>query len=161
MGRELKYVDLAKALDLTRAYITMAVKRGNLVVDGEKKIIDIDEPINRLWIEKKDKNNKIYKDDPPIIEEPVKEEKNNDLKPKDKSKNDILEEIRLLELGQKKATLEKTQSAIKLDEIKIKKQEGALIPYYAVKTVFLYSVETFRNTYLQEVNSLANIFIER
>ena len=41
------------------------------------------------------------------------------------------------------------------------KLEGKLIPFDAVQTVFLYSNELSRSTYLQEVNSLANIFVER
>ena len=36
-----------------------------------------------------------------------------------------------------------------------------MIPFDAVKTVFLYTVETFRTTYLQEVKGLASIFVNR
>jgi|SRR5690554_2754007 len=47
----LRPVDLAKALDIARASITMAVKGGTLVWD-ENKNIDLSHPINKAWVHK-------------------------------------------------------------------------------------------------------------
>jgi predicted N-acyltransferase len=57
--------------------------------------------------------------------------------------------------------LKKQEQAVELDRLKIQKIKGQLIPYDAVQNVFLYTVETFRNTYKQEVDALANVFIKR
>ena len=56
--------------------------------------------------------------------------------------------------------LKQAQNRVKLDELKIKKIEGSLIPFDAVKSVFMYAVETFRSTYMQEVDALTNIYIK-
>lgn len=87
-------------------------------------------------------------------EEPLPPEMTSVEKPPKKNTDTYVEKKRKLEL-------KKLQNQIKIDDLKIKKIEGTLIPYEAVKTVFLYAVETIDNTYNQEVDALANIFIKR
>jgi len=198
MEKSLKYSQLAKALGMGNASVTMAVKNGKLIPEEGKKEINIEHPVNKMWIQNqivKGKTfdlNRIYqnknkKSDPGssgpienfeiVVEDdiPVKimdgeifgdgsKKTKASQKKGNQSKNQgvtTLDELRKLELKKKKADLKSTEKKIILDELKIQKLKGQLIPYDAVKTVFIYSAETFKNTYQQEVNGLANIFIER
>ena len=166
MGKPLSYADFAKAIQVNRASVTMAVKSKTLIPIEGKKQIDPDNPLNKAWIQKQEMKGKewnvnlIYEKEQPIYaRQPI----GNITENKSKKTDRVIttEDIRKIEIKQKIANLKKTEKQIKLDEIKIQKQEGALIPFDAVKTVYLFSIETFRNTFIQETNSLANIFVER
>jgi hypothetical protein len=81
---------------------------------------------------------------------------------KDQSALDkLLTDVKEVELKIKKANLEKTLKAIKLDQLKIEKQEGRLIPFDAVQNFFLFVVETITKTFSQESKSIANIMVNR
>lgn len=175
MDSLLKYSQLAKALDVSNASVSMAIKNGKLYPEEGQKRIDINHPLNKLWIEAREKEgkifdiNRIYKknnDYKPLIQrddepEQAEEKSEPESKGKKSKKQVTIEDVRKIEVKKKAADLQKTLKETEKLELQIKKIEGELIPYDAIKTVFLYSVETFRNTYQQEVNSIANIFIER
>ena len=114
------------------------------------------------------KKRQVYKLKEVVVEpkpkpEPKKTEPTKKPKPKPKPKTEkryfttsdeeYIQKKRALDLKQ-------AQNRVKLDELKIKKIEGALIPFDAVKSVFMYAVETFRSTYMQEVDALTNIYIK-
>ena len=165
----LKRSQLAKALDISNASITMAIKNGTLLLDAKTKKVDIDNVLNKIWIDKQVIKgnildlNRIYNKPKTIqpIKKTTKKELESPKKENKENKEITISDLREIELKQKKATLQRTLKAIKLDDLRIQKQEGKLIPFDAVKTVFLFAVETFRTTYLQEVKSLANVFINR
>jgi len=172
MDSLLKYSQLAKALEVSNASVSMAIKNGKLFPEDGQKRIDVSHPLNKLWIEAREKEgktfdiNRVYKktnNNPPHakVEEHTEEANDTDQKPKKEKKQVTIEDVRKLEVKKKAADLQKTLKETEKLELQIKKIEGELIPYDAVKTVFLYSAETFKNTYQQEVNSIANIFIER
>ena len=164
MSKLLKYSELARALGMSNASISMALKNGIIEKEETEKAINIEKPVNKLWINNQivrgkvlDLNNIYAKPKPP--------------KPKQQTSNES-KEITLSKkitgikdesyIEKKKALeLKKLRQAVKLDALKIQKIEGHLIPYDAVKTVFLFAVETFRSTYLQEVDALSNVFIKR
>ena len=165
MDNKFKFSQLAKCLTMHQASINMAVKRGHLICD-DNKLINIKLAHNKVWIEKQEAKGKKFDLNlafkpvqPRVKKEPPSQEIK--LEPASNKKEITVSDLRGIELKQKKATLQRTLRGIKLDELRIEKQEGKLIPYDAVKKVFLFAVETFRVTYLQEVKGLANIFINR
>jgi len=178
---EIKYLktgQFATALGVSAASIAMALKNEKLIRE-DNKTYDIENPINLLWINNMVSKGKEFdlslilkKQSKKLTPRPKKviqkktivgnEEKEEDLppemetvqKPTKKSNENYVEKKRRLEL-------KRIQNQVVLDDLKIKKIKGQLIPYDAVKTVFLYAVETIDTTYNQEVDSLANIFIKR
>ena len=171
MSNYLKYSQLSKALGIATASITMAVVNKTLQV-SEGKLIDITLPHNRIWIDKQIAKgnefdlNRIYdkhgKQVPKQKENKIETEIENDkTKKRVKTKEDSLDTLRSLEIRQKKATLLRTEKAIKLDDLRINKQEGLLIPFEEAEFLLVYIVEKIRNTSIQEVDSMTNIYKER
>lgn len=165
MAKELKYVEFAKALGIARASVTMAVQNNSInIVDG-KKLIDIDDPINRAWIDKQISKgrtwdlNRIYSKEPATAQ-PVNKS-NKSTKPAKPVVDEYQKQLRDLELKKKLEELRRTENTNRMEEIKIRKLQGTLLPIDAVKTVFLFTIENIRSTYLQDVNGLASIFVER
>lgn len=188
MAKNLKYSELARALGISNASVTMAIKNGTLIKNKNEKTINIDATINKLWIEHqiiKGRTfdiNRIYIKKPIIKDISLKKEviqktktkTKTESKIKNKKKSNTVEELKILEedgegilvrirkveLKQKEATLKKTGKDILLAELKIQKQQGQLIPFDAAKSVFLYAIESMRNIYLQETRGVANIFVQ-
>jgi len=134
MSEILRQVEFAAALGVTSASIAMALRNKKLI-RREDKTYDIDDPTNQLWIRDQialGKNFEMTK-----VYEKRSNQKYNRITPPGKKRQ-----------------------VYKLKEVKIKKIEGALIPFDAVKSVFMYAVETFRSTYMQEVDALTNIYIK-
>jgi hypothetical protein len=159
---------LANALDIPQGIIAMAVKRGNLFKEG--KTINIDKEINKLWLERQIAQgktfniNRIYqKPDKTIIKETYKKEEVNAPSTKKTTEKTPTEKNGLveLEIRKKELDIDRLQKTIRLDEIRIHKLEGQLLPYDSTANIFLYAVETFRASFLQEVKSIANIFVQR
>jgi len=166
MVKVLKKSELAKALDLGNASITMAVKNKVLLID-EHGNIDIDKPTNNLWIEKQKAKgkefdlNRIYTKreiHPKTQAEQALDKQQQKGKQIETYDNSPLLE---LELKQKKATLKRTEKAIELDEIKIQKQMGLLIPFDESEFLLIYIVEKIRSQANQEIESMANIYKDR
>ena len=164
MDKILKYSQLAKALGLANASISVAIKNGKLI--PENKRINIEYPVNKVWIESQINSgktfdlNRIYNANN-VIEKKETVINNEEKEIPGSSEITTAEQIRKIDLEKKKADLKKTKKeTIKL-ELQIKKIEGQLIPYDAVKAVFLYSAETFRTIYLQGSEGLATKFMAR
>ena len=177
MANYLKFSQLAKALGVNNASITMAVKQKTLIATDEKTI-DIANPSNRMWIDRQVAKgrtfnmNMIFEKSQtvmPFREKEIVESKpelESELEPeqkkgKPKNKEDKLDTLRDLEIKQKRATLLRTEKSIKLDDLRIRKQEGLLIPYDEAEFLLIYIVEKIRNTSIQEIDSMTNIYKER
>ena len=67
-----------------------------------------------------------------------------------------------LSLSQRKLELdlERAEASLKLDQLKIEKMQGLLIPTDAVRTMNIFVVETIRTTFIQELDSIANIYCQ-
>jgi len=170
----LKYAQLANGLGVQQATINVGVGRGHLIactVEG-KKMIDITDPTNILWLKKQEDEGKefdlnaAFKKQATNQPRKTQPPKNKELKTKQPQKDKEPEdpefaELRDIQLAIKKATLKRTQKAIELDEIKIAKQLGQLIPFDAVKSFFLYVVETFSKSYDQESKTIADLVLSR
>jgi hypothetical protein len=173
MANYLKFSQLAKALGVNNASITMAVKQKTLIATDEKTI-DIANPSNRMWIDRQVAKgrtfnmNMIFEKSQTVIpfrEKEIESKPENELEPekkgKPKNKEDKLDTLRDLEIKQKRATLLRTEKSIKLDDLRIRKQEGLLIPYDEAEFLLIYIVEKIRNTSIQEIDSMTNIYKER
>lgn len=162
MINKLRYRDLARALDINQGIINMGVKRGHLIAD-DKKLIDTDLAQNKLWIEKQIANGKEFdlnrinlKPQPKTPTPKTTSKKNQPVK------DEItISDVRLLEIRKKKAEIKRTESATKLNELRIEKQEGKLIPFIEAEFLLTYIVEKIRNTSIQEIDSISNIYKER
>ena len=172
MSKLLKFSELAKALGLTNASISMAIKNKTLIPEENQKRIDINSQINKLWIERQiasgrdfDLNNIFKKtnDYKQKLKEENKEQNSNQTSELNNSKKRTItvDDIRKIELKKKIAELKRTENAVILDQLKIEKQEGRLIPFDAVQNFFLFVVETFSKTFSQESKSIANIMVNR
>lgn len=172
---KIKYSDFAKALELQRASVTMAIKNGKLIADENNKLIDINIAENKIWIEaqvakgKKWDLNAINKSSNSAQIRPGKERA---APKKDRNNGEQRESIdldsdphhfklRLLEYEKKQEDIREKRNANILKELDIKKRQGKLVPVDAVEQVFLFSVETMRTVYMQEVTALASILVER
>ena len=73
----------------------------------------------------------------------------------------VVDDLKRIELLQKKVTLKKTNLSIKLDEIRIARQEGILVPFEEAEKVFLYAVNEFHASYFREIQNLAIVYSNR
>lgn len=165
------FSQVANALDLTQANVNMWIKRGQMIpciVDG-KRMIDIDNPTNKLWLKKQEEDNDRVFDLNKAFKKPS-EVKKQTRKAKQKTEIPItidpeaekeVGELRNIQLEIKKAQLERAKKSIELDEIKIAKQLGQLLPTDAVKSFFLFVVETFSKSHIQEAKTIAELTLSR
>jgi len=156
MDNRLKQIQLAQVMDISRVTVASWIKRGKLIVDDEK-LIDISLQHNKAWLDQKQSEglefdlNRIYKKE-------VKKRRNTDKPlPELKSKSEIAE------IQKKKLQLEvkRLEKSNRLDQIKIEKAEGKLIPTDAAQHLFISSVMTIKALYKQDVEKVANIFKKR
>ena len=164
MKNPLKYSDFAKAIQCNRASITMAVKVGTLIAIEGKKEIDPDNPTNQAWILRQEMKGKkfdinlIYNSNLEKKQEIITEQG----KKTEQGKRIIsLDDIRKIELRQKVANLKKTEREVKMNDLKIQKMKGELIPFNAASDVFMFAIESYRTTFLQGVKSISNVFAQR
>lgn len=164
MINKLRYRDLARALDINQATINMGVKRGHLIAD-DNKLIDTDLAQNKVWIEKQiakgrefDLNRINLKPEPKT---PTPKSKTPSRKNQPAKDEITISDVRLLEIRKKKAEIKRTESSTKLNELRIEKQEGKLIPYVEAEFLLTYIVEKIRSTSIQEIDSISNIYKER
>lgn len=166
------FSQVANALGLTQANVNMWIKRGQMVpsiIDG-KRMIDIENPTNKLWLRKQeDDNGRVFDlngafKKPSEVKKTVRKQK---LKtevitaPIDPESEKEVGELQNIQLEIKKAQLERAKKSIELDEIKIAKQLGQLLPTDAVKSFFLYTVETFAKLHIQETKTIAELTLSR
>lgn len=159
----------------------MAIKNKKIFPEVNQKLINPEFAENKIWIEtqvSKGKTwdlNRIYSTETskekskPKKNKPVnkKTELKNSNKIEPEAENDpiIIDPHRkkLRELSYKKdlEALKKTQYENQIKLIEINKKQGNLIPVDAVKSVFIFAIETIRTTYIQELDSLASKFSVR
>ena len=172
--QKLSYAQFAKALGISRASVTMAVKQERIIADSINKLIDPKEPSNRVWIDKQVYERGRIWDVNAIFEE-GNDRKLSDQKPPAKQKvipeekieyvelplDEHTRKLRELDYDKRKIELRAKNVKLELDEIQIRKLKGDLIPVDAVKSVFIFAIEALRTSYIQEVNAIASIFVER
>lgn len=158
MGKKFGFAEFARVMGMANASISMAIKNKVLIPEANEKLIDVDREVNRNWINKQIENgrtfdlNRIYEKTINIVKIEPKQQINQE--PKETlPKNDLY--TKKLE-----AEINRTESAAKLNEIKIRKLEGQLIPYEASERVFLWAFEQFKKTLEQNAESIANIYIK-
>jgi hypothetical protein len=186
MAKEiLTYAQFARCLAVTPAIIRVNVKRGNIIADTDSKLIDAGDARNKLWIDGQIAQGKTWDlNRKNIIVKPGKGSKKKSKaareykkpleKPLENKKEGIpilseseikREEFRIkladLDYQNKIEQLKERQHKNKLNELEIAKKEGALIPFDVVSGFFVKSIETIRTVFSQEMESLANIYVER
>ena len=75
--------------------------------------------------------------------------------------DDLSGKMKQIDYELKKATLQRTKKQTKLDEIRIQRQLGKLIPYQDVDKVFLYAVNSLNNLFMNELKSIADVYHHR
>ena len=168
MARKIKRIELANGLGISRATITMSIKRGGLISEPDKTI-NIDNEVNKIWLSnQKEKHGRILKfNGKTTLSKSPKKRKVKPAQEK-RTQNDQQKIIypdteETTNITKRKLIAEakiKERSAEKL-KLEIQKKKGELVPFEAVKSVFIYAVETFRSSYLQEVNNIAQLYIHR
>lgn len=180
MSNLLKTNDFAKALGVNSGIITLAKKAGH-IIHNDEGIYDILHPKNKFWIDgqvakgktfdigrilnakfipKEPKHAKILKPSPPTLETTIIEKQKPD-KRKKTPNHDVDSEVSSLYDAKLKLEIKKLKNQDKLDELKIAKIEGQLLPVVSVENIFLWAAENFRKTYEQDVDNMINIFIKR
>jgi hypothetical protein len=173
----LKKSQFAKALGVRNSNINVYESRNKIVVNNDG-MIDTTNPVNKIFIETRKANGKIFdlnlafsprdKSQLPIIKEVKKEVKEKiDLKEIIEDENHVPQKQRQqksrnadISLVEQKMELEikKMKVQIEIDTLKKLKIEGQLVPVDAIQNIFMWAIDTFHNTYQQEVTGLANIF---
>lgn len=175
----LKPSELAKALDVSCASITMAVKNGTLDWDSNK-CIDITSLKNKTWIEKQKQKgrtfdiNRIY-NNPDFYKNKLPSKQTTripktvqiegdasteieDKKRKGKSAVILDDDGDDLYSRKLKLEIEKLENTNRKDALQIAKLEGDLLPVECVEKIFLWSVNDMKKTYEQDIDNLINIF---
>jgi len=165
MINELKNIELAKAFNIPSAKVAMWLKR-NQIVKNDRGFIDISNPINKIWLDKKiaeglemDFNRINEKIAPP--ERVDKKEK--EIKPTNGKGSTSQKIAEIADLQKKKARLEikNLQNKDKLDKLKIEKMEGALIPTDAVIHLIAHIVPTVTAQHKQNIDKILNLLKQR
>ena len=171
MVKTLKASELAKALNIATAQISMAVKRSKLI-RSDDKTFDIHHALNKLWIQKKldqgctfDINRAyikgIIKKPTPIKQnKPKSEPKTKDRKSKKERGFDDGDELDNYARDKALHGLKLLKNKAALAELQVSKMDGTLIPTDSVQDVVLWVIDTFHNTYSQEVKNLAETCIQ-
>lgn len=180
MSNLLNSCNLAKALGVNSGIITLAKKAGHIVhdLDGMYNILD---PKNKFWIDgqiAKGKtfdigriiNSKFLPKEPKkpktvVIKDEPKPKTDGRRKPRMQTHtptdSEEASEVSGLYDAKLKLEIKKLKNQDKLDELKIAKIEGQLLPVVSVEGIFLWAAENFRKTYEQDVDNMINIFIKR
>ena len=172
-NNELTYAEFSRCLGVSAAYVTVNIKRGNIKANVKRKTINYQDAQNKIWIDKQIAGGKTFdlnrKND---VGAKVQERKGSGKNGKSARKNgksahtvapaltEFQKQLQQLELKKKEVDLNKASTEEELKKLEIMKRRGDLVPVDAVKTVFLYSLETTRTLFTQELNSIASIYSE-
>jgi hypothetical protein len=179
MGRDLKKSELARCLGAVNATVTMAVNRKKLIPEPDGKI-NIEHPVNKNWIDKylleKGRTfdlNRIYdKGEIKPPSEPTKKKPKKKKPKKEKVKKESSsvtdasangstdDDVLTLAAREQELKVDKLEAEVKLKNLEVEKKEGLLIPTDAVKSVMIFIIETFRSTFIQDMNNIANIYTQ-
>lgn len=177
MSNLLNTSQLALALGVNKGIIALAKKAGHIKHD-KKKLYDILDPKNKFWIDGQIAKGKIFdinrilnsKFEPktePVVKPPMPTIQELKIDGRSKRRKAISEdseeasESSGLYDAKLKLEIKKLKNQDKLDELKIAKIEGQLLPVVSVEGIFLWAAENFRKTYEQDVDNMINIFIKR
>ena len=160
MLRKFKPSEFACAMGVSCARVSVAIKRNQLI--KENKTIDLDNPVNKIWMQDKEEKgfvfdiNKLYDKVGPV----KNLQKTETPTPQPKSKKQEKQEYDKTNLALEKQRLdvEILRKRNRLDQLKIEKQEGLLVPSDAARDVFIWCIETFYNTFSEGVKNLATIY---
>jgi len=176
MRNILKYSELAKALGVQNASISMAITNKKLIADTANKTIDIEFSVNKFWIDSQiakgktfDINrayNKSFKAEPAKKKDKALEHQNptqtNNIvtpPPPQENSQSLIKQNQIAELKLQE-DLKKVQYSNRLDELKIAKMEGQLIPVDAIKHIFIWASEDFKKTFEQELDTITTIYMQ-
>jgi len=176
MRNILKYSELAKALGVQNASISMAITNKKLIADTANKTIDIEFYVNKFWIDSQiakgktfDINrayNKSFKAEPAKKKDKALEHQNptqtNNIvtpPPPQENSQSLIKQNQIAELKLQE-DLKKVQYSNRLDELKIAKMEGQLIPVDAIKHIFIWASEDFKKTFEQELDTITTIYMQ-
>lgn len=161
-----KKAHFAKALGVSNSYVQVNVERCKLVLN-DQDLIDISEPLNAIFLQNAETSGKKFDINRVSTSEKEKVIK----KPKEEFYQEVVEllDVKMpqkskstknADLVEKKFKLEveKLGHETKLKELQKLKLEGSLVPVDAAENLFIYVIETFHNTYQQEIQSLTDIF---
>lgn len=135
--------ELCKEFGIKQAYLSVNIKRGNLVLDEDGKI-DTSDPKNALFVEKRKAERGR---DGFFVEKKQKKQVDSDSKES--------ESMSLLELKKRKdlVAILKTEEDIELAKLKKEKLQGESVPVDSIKSVLLYLSEAIHVSWEQELES--------
>jgi len=148
----------AKCWGKTPQHVNTYVNRGKLVKGYDKKI-HIDNPVNKLFINERLAKGetfdlmRINSDSATLKRSNVSRMDIDTLENKSKS----FEQFKELELEKKLTEIERIKSQVELNNIKIKKSQGELIPFEEAKFILIRSISEFENSYKAIAESILNI----
>jgi hypothetical protein len=168
MIKYLTATELGRCLGVKPGIVSMAITRGELKKDEDKKI-DMEDPLTRLWLHKQETKmgrtidwNRLGG---------VKAIQSNTVKAPVQSKKSSavvvapveveLDEATKLSVRKARVEIERIESVTHLNNIKLEKAKGELIPMDEASTIMTYIVEEIRSTYQQEVDGLVNVYKDR
>jgi hypothetical protein len=180
--KEMNPMELGTLLGLSVTWIFAAIRKKELFYlpetsDVNRYLIDMGDSRNRKWLVEHDKkqllksviSKETFEDEEEVEKLKKKSVQNGTVvRSPVRSKVDYSgdrkagkDEIVALEIKKRQLDIDRLKKTIRLDEIRVAKAEGSLIPYDAAQNLFMYAVETFRTSYMQEVKSLANLFVQK
>lgn len=135
--------ELCKEFGIKQAYLSVNIKRGNLVLDEDGKI-DTSDPKNALFVEKRKAERGR---DGVFVEKKQKKQVDSDSKE--------AEAMSLLDLKKRKdlVAILKTEEDIELAKLKKEKLQGESVPVDSIKSVLLYLSEAIHVSWEQELES--------
>ena len=156
-----KKAHFAKALGVSNSYVQVNIERGKLALN-DQQMIDISEPLNAIFLQNAEatgktfdinrvttsEKSKLIKPTREVVQEEVFEKP---IKTKSTKNADLVEK-------KFKYEVEKLGHETKIKELQKQKLEGSLVPVDAAENLFMFVIETFHNTYKQEIQSLTDIF---
>lgn len=176
MDKKLRYAQLARCLLLNNGSVSMAVKNKKLIAEINEAghaVIDIDQPLNRLWIKNMESKKGVEFDPSRIFYDPdkktplPKKKKPGMLVDAEKLTKTVLDqekkkaEISKFAFRKAKAEAQKAEKDVILKDLQIAKLEGASIPVDAVKSFIIYITETYRSQSNQQNDKIIDIFSQQ
>ena len=169
------------AMGARKNVVSNWINRSGKIIVGSDNKIDVSDPLNKAWIEQceaegrfdfdprrifdlnENKELVVKKTPPPPKKKAVEEtpEEPAPLTSEENKKVSLIERKRKAELKKTELTNKNLAKQIDLNDLKIQKQKGALIPFDAAKGLLLFVVESFVSTYIQGVESQLNVLIQR
>lgn len=175
----------AEICSITTSNVAQYIKRGrigvgkiriNIVVIDGQELIDDQDPVNEIFLKRRQESSK-YKNKAKQLKSPTKKESlpitpENDKKKVKTLKEDLRQEVEAngnskksdmfhLELEQKQINLEKDRISLRMQTIKEQKLIGELIPVALVKPVITQLSQSFVTSYKASVEDVLTILAKQ